>query len=111
MTIACELVAIGDEKLEQIRNYLQKYNQTQMPSKNWLHWLDMLSGFSCNTLNFQHFPPTLLLHGKQDAVVAHEQMAEFKKRIPNAKQISFSGAGHAPHWHDVEAVRQYIDDF
>ena len=108
---ASELVAMGDEKSDQIRDYLQKYNQTQMPSKNWLHWLDMLNDFSCNSLDFNNFPPTLLLHGEQDAVVAHNQVAEFEKHIPNAKNISFVGAGHAPHWHDLEIVKHHIREF
>lgn len=108
---ASELVAMGDEKIEQIRAYLQKYNPQENPSTNWLHWLDMLNGFSCNSLDFNNFPPTLLLHGKQDAVVAHNQVAEFEKHIPNAKNISFVGAGHAPHWHDIEAVKRHIREF
>ncbi|MEK6746951.1 MAG: alpha/beta fold hydrolase [Pseudomonadota bacterium] len=108
---AWELIIIGDKSSEYIKNRLENYNNTVVMEKNWLHWLDMLDGFSCNELDFANFPASLLLHGEQDAVVNHAQSVEFIKTIPQAKCISFPNAGHAPHWHDSELVKLHIKEY
>lgn len=108
---AWDLIIMGDNNQEYVKNRLEKYDKTSVMDKNWLGWLDMLDGFSCFELDFRNFPPGLLLHGKQDAVVNHMQAIEFSKAIPQAEMISFSGAGHALHWHDTEMVKHHIEEF
>ena len=108
---AWELIIMGDNNPEYVKNRLEKYDKAAVMEKNWLDWLDMLDGFSCNELDFSNFPSSLLLYGEQDYVVDHSQSAEFSRVIPEAKFISFSGAGHAPHWHDTEAVKRHIEEF
>lgn len=105
---AWELVAIGDKNSEIVKEHLQKQNKDKMLAKNWLNWLDLLNGFSCNSLDFSNFPHTLLLHGAQDLVVSHNQAQEFAKNIPSAKHILLENSGHAPHWHDSAQVRKHI---
>lgn len=108
---AWELIVLGDKDQEYIKNRLEKYDKATVMEKNWLHWLNMLDGFSCNGLDFSNFPPSLLLHGMQDAVVNHSQSLEFSKIIPQTKFISFPDAGHAPHWHDTESVKLHIKEY
>jgi pimeloyl-ACP methyl ester carboxylesterase len=105
-----ELVAMGDKNLDEVKKHLAAFDKEAMLAKNWLHWLDNLNGFSCDTLDFSGFPPTLLLHGAQDKVVAHEQSHEFAKRIAKATNILLPDAGHAPHWHDKEIIKKHIRD-
>ncbi len=108
---AWDLIVLGDKNLEYVKNRLENYNNAVVMEKNWLHWLDMLDGFSCNELDFANFPPSLLLHGEQDVVVSHSQSVEFTKIIPQTKFISFSDAGHAPHLHDTQSVKSHIEEY
>jgi len=114
---AWELVAIGDANSEIVKEHFQKHSKEKklmgILAKNWLNWLDLLSGFSCNSLDFSNFSrmDILLLHGAGDAVVSHNQAQEFVKNIPSAKHILLPDAGHAPHWHDSAQVRQHIEGF
>lgn len=108
---AWELVAVGDKNTHHIKAHLQNYNQAEMLTRNWLHWLDMLNGFSCKTLDFSNFPPSLLLHGENDAVVSHSQSHKFEKLIPQTKRVSIADAGHAPHWHDNQLIIKHIQEY
>lgn len=108
---AWELIILNDTNQNYVRAQLEKYNQSSMLKKDWLHWLDMLDGFSCKALDFSKFPPSLLLHGAQDAVVEHSQIHEFSRLIPQAKAIIFENAGHAPHFHDTQAVKRHIEEY
>jgi pimeloyl-[acyl-carrier protein] methyl ester esterase len=107
---AWELVALNDKNPHNIKAQFEKYDHEEMLGKNWLRWLDLLDGFSCLELDFSGFPPSLLLHGAQDAVVDAAQAQEFEKRIPQARNIILGGAGHAPHWHDAGLVSRYIKE-
>ncbi len=108
---AWELVILNDKNHEQVRSQLEKYNKQRILEKDWLHWLQMLDGFSCSELDFNNFPQTLIIHGAQDAVVDHSQAQEFIKVIAQAQHIILPEAGHAPHWHDAGFVRKQIGDF
>jgi len=107
---AWDLVAIADANEDAVKAKLQQFDRAKMLEKNWLGWLDMLNDFSCETLDFSHFPHTLLLHGMQDAVVAYNQSKQFAKLVPQAKHISLPDAGHAPHLHDLELVQSHIKE-
>ncbi len=108
---AWDLVIMGDNNPENVKNRLEKYDKASVMEKNWLGWLDMLDSFSCLELDFTNFPQALLLHGEHDAVVNYSQHKEFLKAIPQTKSISFSGCGHAPHWHDTEGVKNHIEEY
>ncbi len=108
---AWELVVMGDGNESNIRAQMAKYSPQESLKKDWLLWLDMLDGFSSKELDFSTFPDSLLLHGEKDAVVDHTQSHEFTKIIPQTKHIAFPDAGHAPHWHDSDAVKQHILEF
>jgi len=108
---AWELIYHGDKNADRVRAHLEKNDKKLALEKNWLFWLDALDGYSLHGEDLNYLPPTLLLHGDKDAVVAMEQSDLFARAIPQAKTVIFAGAGHAPHWHDTELVRRHIRDF
>jgi pimeloyl-ACP methyl ester carboxylesterase len=103
-----ELITKGDANADTVREYLEAFNPTHVLNRNWLPWMQRLDGFSSINLDFAHFPPTLILHGKNDVVVRHEQSELFASKLPKVKLVTFKNAGHAPHWHDAAKVTQLI---
>ncbi len=87
---------------------MQAHSKEAMLDKHWLYWLHALDGFSVDDLHLADFPPTLLVHGKNDAVVEHAQQEHFARKIPHARVLELEDAGHAPHWHDGELIRGWI---
>jgi len=77
-------------------------------SIDWLHWLELLDGFSFDETHLADFPPTLLIHGDRDVVVELKQSRRLADAIPQARLMILEGCGHAPHWHDVEGVTETI---
>jgi len=105
------LIHKGDSRAGEVRAHLDKQDRRKTLEKDWLHWLDMLDGFSFNENNLAGFPPTLLIHGDRDVVVGHEQSRLFSDAIPYAKLMIIKGAGHAPHWHDAQGVKEMISEY
>ncbi len=101
----------GDKNASFIRKHLEKQDKAIILAQNWLHWLDILHHFSCKDLFMDNFPPTLLVHGREDAVVYYEQSQAFAHALPHATLITLEGCGHAPHWHAPEQVTQAIREF
>lgn len=108
---AWELIVLNDKNPENIRSYLAQYDKEEMLEKNWLNWLDILNNFSCDEVDFSCFPKSLLIYGKQDAVVEYNQMYEFSKAMPQARHTLLEDAGHAPHWHDKVAIKKHIEEY
>lgn len=81
----------------------------QASNARWLHWLDALSGFSCDLLDFSDFPPTLLVHGGKDVVVHPDQSGAFAQKIPHAVLEYWPDAAHAPHWHNPAKLKAIMD--
>jgi pimeloyl-ACP methyl ester carboxylesterase len=106
---AWELIAYGDVREEQVKSMLAKHNPKKVVEKNWQRWLTHLQHFSCNDLRFEKFPPTLIIHGDQDAVVRYEQAKFFARHLPHSRVETMPGCGHAPHWHDTQKIRDLIE--
>lgn len=104
---AWELIAYGDEREHKVRAAMDRQDVQKVLSRNWLRWLDLLQ-FSCEALSFKKFPPTLLVHGEKDAVVWPNQAERFAAAIPKAKLELWEGCGHAPHWHDTDALKALV---
>jgi pimeloyl-[acyl-carrier protein] methyl ester esterase len=105
---AWELITKDDERADDIRDHLNRHDKEKVLAADWLHWLDMLDGFSCQDLHFGDFPPTLLVHGAHDVVVEARQAKRFAEALPQAKLAVWKDCGHAPHWHDTEKLKQLI---
>lgn len=111
LTKAWATIVKGDAHAAHIRHQLEAIDKTQVLAQDWLAWLDVLHGFTCADLYLADFPPALLIHGQEDAVVYHEQSLMFKQAIPHAKLLTLPHCGHAPHWHNSEKIKQAIRDF
>ena len=105
---AWELICKGDTRQEQLRTHMAAHDKEAVIAKDWLRWLDELENFSCEGLYLADFPPTLLIHGKGDAVVGHEQMERFAATIPHSRSLTLEDCGHAPHWHDHQRIGSWV---
>lgn len=99
------LVAHGDVHAAQVHHHQGAHHS----GHDWLPWLDRLAEFSCEALDVSTLPPTLLIHGEVDAVIAPDQSHAFAARIPHVKQHFLPHCGHAPHWHDAAQTRSWIN--
>ena len=108
---AWELVHHNDIRADYISLHLHSYDKDEVQKRDWLRWLRLLDGFSCDALEFAHFPPTLLVHGSHDVVVEPAQSLRFQEKIPGAQLHVWEGCGHAPHWHDEARLKREIAAF
>lgn len=107
---AWDLIAYRDAREAKVKEHLARQDIKKALAGNWLSWLDDLEQFSCETLVFKDFPPSILIHGDRDEVVYPEQARRFMDVLPQARLELFRGCGHAPHWHDAEKVRELIQN-
>lgn len=108
---AWELVIKDDAHEHILREKHLQHGKKEVLRQDWLRWLRELDDLTCHGLPFDHFPPSLLLHGDKDAVVYMEQSEHYANLLPQAKLVKFTGCGHAPHWHDPQKTAQAIRDF
>ena len=107
-----ELIIKGDKHAERIRaRFTDAAKESALAGNDWLRWLDDLNGFTFHGKNLSDMPPTLLLHGDGDAIVYPEQSRHFAGLLPQSKLVMFEECGHAPHWHDPQAVRRAVEEF
>lgn len=98
-------IGIGDRDAEKI---VQTLHIDEANHESWKSWLKELAVFDCKSLAFKGFPPSLVIHGLQDAVTPFFQSQLFKENLPNCRLELVTQCGHAPHLHDPESVRQWI---
>ena len=55
--------------------------------------------------------PTLLVWGDHDALVPRAEQNTLLSAIPNARLITYTGAGHSPNWEQPERVAHDIEAF
>lgn len=106
---AWELVHLGDTMSHYIRDHMEQHDKHMVLAGNWLRWLELLDGYSCEGLDFSRFPQTLLIHGEKDMVVDVAQSRHFASVLPRAELKLLPDAGHAPHWHDTDTIKQWIE--
>lgn len=107
---AYELIAHGDSRAAEVRGYLSRHDRQSVLSNDWLSWFDRLKDLSAENLDFSLFPPTLLVHGENDAVAGAAQAERFAAALPKATLALWKGCGHAPHWHDPAALAALIKE-
>lgn len=76
----------------------------RLPAHDWEYWFSSLMHVDFDAYDLSHFPETHIVHGAQDVVVDVIHAHTFAKRIPHAKVHIFEHCGHAPHWHNPQAV-------
>lgn len=106
--MAWETILRGDTRADNVRRELDRHDVPSLLGRNWLRWLDVLESFNCGSLDLSSLPPTLLIHGDRDAVVFPAQSEHFARILPQARLVTLTGCGHAPHWHDPVRVASII---
>lgn len=101
------LVAKGDRDFSRVIAGLS-HHETVEDTARWLPWLDDLAAYSLEAVTLSYTPPTLLIHGTEDAIVPFAQAAQLATKLPHATLDRWEGVGHAPHVHDVERVQKAI---
>lgn len=102
----CGLISTGDTNAASIARSLSSVIEVW---KNGLFWLEELGRFSCGSLDFTDFPPTLLIQGDSDKVVYPAQAQLFLDALPGATLHTLKQCAHAPHMHDTAAIKQLVD--
>jgi pimeloyl-[acyl-carrier protein] methyl ester esterase len=105
---AWELIIKDDAQENTIRGYIEKQNKTSVIENHWQFWLEELERFSCDDLPFDDFPPTMLVHGEKDVVIDIAQSRHFVSKLPSAELITLPDCGHAPHWHNEDALKLLV---
>ncbi|MDE3016341.1 MAG: alpha/beta fold hydrolase [Pseudomonadota bacterium] len=108
---AWALIHQGDTRVGYIEKQLEAQDKNAVLRHDWLRWLEAMEDFSFSDIPLAGMPKTLLIHGGADVVVAPQQSRYFAKMLPQAELMMLPGAGHAPHWHDTEAVAAAIKEF
>lgn len=102
------LVAKGDKNIRFVINSLNHHPDV-MNTQQWLPWMNFLRDYSSKDQNYE-LPPTLIIHGAQDAIVHVEQSYPLAEKL-GAEHIIMDNAGHAPHLHDEQVVKSHITQF
>lgn len=101
------LICMGHAQPKALLQELTKHHENLMQG-HWLYWFDELVRFSCDELDFSHFPQTDIIHGEADVIVPVPQGERFASSIANAVLHRFPACGHAPHWYDREKVTHIV---
>lgn len=104
------LLVKGDTRESQIRRQLTPHARIR-DAAAWLRWMDVLETYSAADHDYAALPDTLIIHGVQDAIIPVEQAYLLATHLPNAQLLIMENAGHAPHWHNTEYVRDAICAF
>lgn len=101
------LVAKGDREAKRVMGALGHHPQVEQVAR-WLPWLDALAEYQTDAGRLASAPPTLIIHGMNDAIVPMAQSEALARALPQAKLNLWEGAGHAPHLHDAARLRAEI---
>lgn len=101
------LVAKGDRDFARVMGMLGHHPQVEHTVR-WLPWLDALAAAQLTYLPLDHAPPTLIIHGMNDAIVPYTQAQLLADKLPHAAIELWPEVGHAPHAHDAARLRASI---
>jgi pimeloyl-ACP methyl ester carboxylesterase len=101
------LLAKGDREMKRLLPQFSSHPEVHHTAR-FLPWLDDLAAYSLAGENLASAPPTLIIHGMNDAIVPHAQGALLQQLLPKAQLNSWAEVGHAPHMHDASRLRAEI---
>jgi pimeloyl-[acyl-carrier protein] methyl ester esterase len=101
------LIAKGDRHHARVMAALRHHPQIEHTPR-WLPWLDALGRTSLYGCDFSALPPTLLIHGENDAIVPCAQSNYLANALPHARLEQWPDCGHAPHLHDPVTFHERI---
>lgn len=94
------LVAKGDAEMKRVLPLLDHHPEVENTAR-WLPWLEELAAYSLHAADLAAIPPTLLVHGTEDAIVPLAQSEVLAQRLPDATLVRWEGVAHAPHLRDA----------
>jgi pimeloyl-ACP methyl ester carboxylesterase len=97
------LIAKGDRETKQVMAMLSHHAKVDEVA-HWLPWLEDLAAHRLDIGALASAPPTLIIHGMNDAIVPFEQSEALVKRLPRAELMAWAEVGHAPHMHDSQRM-------
>ena len=97
----------GDNLAKEIIETLIAQTYSERP--HTLAWLDQLRDFSCRSIDFSAFPPTIIVQGEGDTITPFSQAAAFAAKLPKVHAEVWKFCGHVPQLHDAERLRQLAD--
>ena len=77
--------------------------------KEWVRWLKILGEFSCETIDFEHFPRTILFHNEPDPVTPTDQSRLYHQHLPESLLEIIPIEGHAPHLQNISLVKAILE--
>ncbi len=102
------LLAKGDREMKRLLSQFTSHPEVHNTAR-FLPWLDDLAAYSLADENLASAPPTLIIHGMNDAIVPHAQGKKLQQILPHAQLSSWAEVGHAPHVHDAARLRAEIE--
>ena len=102
------LLAKGDREMKRLLSQFTSHPDVHNTAR-FLPWLDDLAAYSLADENLASVPPTLIIHGMNDAIVPHAQGEKLQQILPQAQLSSWAEVGHAPHVHDAARLRAEIE--
>ncbi len=104
------LMSMGDAAAQQVSARMPSA-ESMADKARFEHWLHVLETASHLPHVLDHLPPTLVIHGAQDAIVPAAQAVTWQKKLPKTRILILPQAGHAPHWHDEAHVLEQVHRF
>ncbi len=98
--------ALPAETVDELVAEVQK-----VPARVWREMFAELQRYDDLEALEQLGVPTLLLWGDGDPLVGHDMQQELLDRLPNARLLSYAGAGHTPRWEDPDRFAGDLANF
>ena len=103
------LLAKGDAEFRRVIQELGHHPQV-LETERWLPWMDYLETYSAAEHDYSRLPPTLIIHGEQDAIIPFTQAKLLKNKFPRSQLITLPESGHAPHHHAPAYIKHTIHE-
>lgn len=101
------LLAKGDREMRRILPLLGHHHEVEN-TERWLPWFDELGRVNLADLDLSNLPPTLVIHGENDAIVPVAQSELLTAHVPHITLERWDGVAHAPHLHDASRLQDAI---
>ncbi len=104
------LVAKGDREPKRVLQALTHHPRVAEVER-WLPWMDFLQRHSAENRDYSQLPPSLIVHGSEDAIVPAAQSHLLREVLPQARHRLWEGASHALHLHNPARLQREIGAF
>lgn len=97
---------------QRFEEYLRRRLEFPTPPECWLAQFQACADYVTHGVEVETLRvPALVIHGREDAVVPHENGEVLARRLPGARFISMPGIGHLPYLEDPEGFTRRAREF